>query len=117
MLQIQTKRKINAVIEAPPSKSYTNRALIIAALAKGKSIIKNPLFSDDTDYMVSALKEFGIRIDRKGKDLVVYGSNGILKTPTEKIFAGKDLKTIFNGAKRFNRSGKGVGAHKVKRSL
>ena len=34
----------------------------------------------------------------------------------KKIFAGKDLKTIFKGAKRFNRSSKGVGGNKVKRS-
>ncbi|MBI2654648.1 3-phosphoshikimate 1-carboxyvinyltransferase [Candidatus Woesearchaeota archaeon] len=88
MLAIKTKKYINAVIEAPPSKSYTQRALIVAALANGKSIIKNPLFSDDTNYMVSALKQFGVEIKKKGKNLVVYGINGRLKTPDKNVFVG-----------------------------
>ena len=71
MLAINTKKYVKAVIEAPPSKSYTQRALVIAALANGRSMIKNPLFSDDTSHMISALKEFGVRIERKGSSLVV----------------------------------------------
>ena len=43
MLAIKTKKYVKAVIEAPPSKSYTQRALVIAALANGKSIIKNAI--------------------------------------------------------------------------
>src|SRR3989338_1431090 len=88
MLAIKTKKYVNAVIESPPSKSYTQRALIVAALADGTSTIKNPLFSDDTTYMISALKQFGVNIKRKGSDLIVIGLNGELKTPKNKIFVG-----------------------------
>ena len=88
MLAIKTKKFINAIIEAPPSKSYTQRALIVSALAKGKSVIKNPLFSDDTNYMIAALKQFGIKIEKKGNDLVVQGRNGALSQPKNKVFAG-----------------------------
>lgn len=88
MLAIKTKKYVNAVIEAPPSKSYTQRALIIAALANGKSIIKGPLFSDDTNYMILALKEFGIKIEKGGDNLIVYGTNGRIKQPKNKIFVG-----------------------------
>ena len=88
MLAIKTKKYVNAVIEAPPSKSYTQRALIVAALAKGNSTIKNPLFSDDTVYMISALKQFGIEVDRKGNDLIVHGTHGKLNVPKENIFVG-----------------------------
>ncbi len=88
MLAIKTKKYVDAVIEAPPSKSYTQRALIIAALAKGRSVIKSPLFSGDTCCMIDALKQFGVKIDRKAGNLVVYGSNGSLKQPKEKIFVG-----------------------------
>ena len=88
MLAIKTKKFIDAVVEAPPSKSYTQRALIIAALAKGKSVIKNTLFSDDTLYMISALKQFGVKIEKKGNNLVVQGTNGNLKPPKNKIFVG-----------------------------
>lgn len=88
MLAIKPKRFINAAIEAPPSKSYTQRALLISALANGKSIIKNPLFSDDTDYMISALRQFGVSIDKKQNDLVVYGTNGKLSSAKNKVFVG-----------------------------
>ena len=88
MLAIKTKKFVNAVIEAPPSKSYTQRALIVAALAKGKSMLKNPLFSDDTSYMIAALNQFGVKIEKKRNNLIVYGTNGILEQPKEKIFVG-----------------------------
>lgn len=88
MLAIKTRRNVNAAIDAPPSKSYTQRALIVASLARGKSIIKNPLFSDDTNYMISALKQFGISIVKKGVDLIVYGTNGNLKSPDKPVFVG-----------------------------
>lgn len=94
MLAIKTKKFINAVIEAPPSKSYTNRALIIAALAKGKSIIKNPLLSDDTSYMISALKQFGVKIKRKNKELVVHGTSEKLTQPKNQIYAGNAGTTM-----------------------
>ena len=94
MLAIKTKKFINATIEAPPSKSYTNRALIIAALANGKSILKSPLFSDDTNYMISALKQFGVKIERKGSNLIVHGTNGRLKPSKDKIFVGNAGTTM-----------------------
>jgi len=88
MLAIKTKKYVNAVIEAPPSKSYTQRALIVAALAKGKSMIKNPLFSDDTMHMIGALKQFGAKIEKKGNNLAVIGTNDNLTQPKNKLFVG-----------------------------
>ncbi|MBI2559411.1 3-phosphoshikimate 1-carboxyvinyltransferase [Candidatus Woesearchaeota archaeon] len=88
MLAIKTKKFVNATIEAPPSKSYTQRALVIAALAKGKSVIKNPLFSDDTYYMIQALKNFGVKIWRNGSNIVINGANGMLKQPKSIIYVG-----------------------------
>ena len=54
--------KIDAVVNMPGSKSYTNRALITAALADGESSITNALFSDDTNYMATSLNVLGIPI-------------------------------------------------------
>ena len=88
MLAIKTKKFVKAVIESPPSKSYTNRALIIAALANGNSIIKNPLFSDDTNYMISALRQFGIKIIKNGNNIIVHGKNGKLSPSKNNIFVG-----------------------------
>lgn len=61
----------------PPSKSQTIRALLFATLAKGKSTIKNPLFSTDTYAMIEACKTLGAsfsiqdnQIDVQGIDLI-----------------------------------------------
>ncbi len=88
MLQIKTKKFIDATIEAPASKSYTQRSFIVAALADGKSIIQNPLFCDDTSYMISALKNFGVNIYKKGKDVIVHGTNGDINKKKRGIFVG-----------------------------
>ena len=54
-------KPVTATIAIPGSKSYTNRALLLAALTKGTVVINNPLVSDDTHAMISCLRELGIR--------------------------------------------------------
>jgi 3-phosphoshikimate 1-carboxyvinyltransferase len=49
-----------AVIQVPGSKSLTNRALVIAALATGRSVLTGALDSDDTRVMIAALRALGI---------------------------------------------------------
>jgi len=68
---------IDAVVELPGSKSYTNRALLIAALARGRSEITQALSSDDTRYMHAALETLGVRIeDRDAHTFLVDGVDG-----------------------------------------
>ena len=55
-------KPINAQITIPGSKSATNRALILAALAKTPSRLRRPLSSRDTDLMVKGLKSLGVEI-------------------------------------------------------
>ena len=93
-IKIQTARPLKAEVSIPASKSYTNRALIISALANGISRIENPLFSDDTYYMSSALSAFGIAVERGENFFSVQGSAGLLKTPLEKIFVGNAGTTM-----------------------
>lgn len=67
----------DAVVELPGSKSYTNRALLIAALARGRSEITQALASDDTHYMRMALKAMGVGIeDRDAHTFLVTGVDG-----------------------------------------
>jgi len=54
-------KPIVAEVSIPGSKSYTNRALLLAALTGGKVTIKNPLVSDDTHAMINCLRELGVR--------------------------------------------------------
>ena len=55
---------INAELSIPGSKSATNRALILAAIASSKSIIRKPLASRDTDLMVEGLRKLGCKIEK-----------------------------------------------------
>ncbi len=87
--QVMDNNKKVIEIEAPPSKSYTNRALIISSLANGASVIKNPCYCDDTEYMIAALREFGVRISKnRDNSLTVQGTGGKIKKPKREIFVG-----------------------------
>ncbi len=55
---------ISATVTIPGSKSATNRALILAALATTPSIIRKPLSSRDTDLMVKGLQSLGCKIEQ-----------------------------------------------------
>lgn len=79
----------NAKVEILGSKSYTNRALIIASLAEGKTILNNPLYSDDTKYMIESLEKLGVNFEKSNKQLVVYGNSGNFKTTNNiELFCG-----------------------------
>lgn len=56
-------RPPNATVHVPGSKSITNRALLVAALAEGESILDGVLFSDDTRYMADALRRLGVEVE------------------------------------------------------
>ena len=55
---------IRANLDLPGSKSITNRALLIAGLANGSSLLKNVLASDDTDVMRISLTNLGVSCQR-----------------------------------------------------
>ena len=55
---------IRATVTVPGSKSQTNRALVLAALASGPSVIRNGLAARDTLLMRDGLRELGVQITR-----------------------------------------------------
>ncbi|MEO1028674.1 MAG: 3-phosphoshikimate 1-carboxyvinyltransferase [Pseudomonadota bacterium] len=57
------ERPFNAVLSVPGSKSYTTRALAIASVAAGTTILRHPLFSDDSYWCSNALERLGLAID------------------------------------------------------
>lgn len=65
------ERPPDAVVRPPGSKSLTNRALLLAALADGSSVLRGALRADDTDAMITALVALGARIDVEGTTLEV----------------------------------------------
>ena len=64
-------RAVNATVELPGSKSITNRALVLAALADEPGVIRGPLRARDTELMATALRALGVSIVDDGADWVV----------------------------------------------
>ncbi|WP_193177604.1 3-phosphoshikimate 1-carboxyvinyltransferase [Oricola nitratireducens] len=72
----------------PGSKSITNRALLLAALAKGRSHITGALKSDDTRLMADALRAMGVPVEEPDVTTFVVDSNGHLQSPGKPLFLG-----------------------------
>ncbi len=70
---------ISAEVSIPGSKSMTNRALLLAALSEGVSMLKHILLSDDTMVFVAALRALGVRVDLDVDELTatVTGCGGV----------------------------------------
>ncbi|MBI5217169.1 MAG: 3-phosphoshikimate 1-carboxyvinyltransferase [Ignavibacteriae bacterium] len=85
---IRTIETLDAEVRVPPSKSYTNRALIVASLADGITILSNTSSSDDSKYLVEALKQFGIGITNQDNLIQVEGTSGNLTAPHQEVFVG-----------------------------
>ncbi|MCD6052985.1 MAG: 3-phosphoshikimate 1-carboxyvinyltransferase [Rubrobacteraceae bacterium] len=84
------ERPPDAKIRVPGSKSLTNRALIIAALAEGHSRILNPLFSDDSYWLMNALVRLGIDVSADGErgEVYVSGQSGGIDASGVDLFVG-----------------------------
>ena len=96
MIEIQPIRKpLDVTIEVPGSKSYTNRALLVAALARGASTLTGALFSDDTHYMCNALQNLGVEIDadEKRSTFDVYGNGGDIPVSSAELYIGNSGTT------------------------
>ncbi len=75
MEKIINPSKVSGVVNIPSSKSQTIRALLIATLAKGKSVIKNALFSSDTISCIKACESFGAKITKDNTTLLIDSTN------------------------------------------
>src|SRR5205809_1512846 len=69
----------------PGSKSYTNRALTIAALACGSSTLHGARESDDTHVAREVLKHLGVTVEQHGSTLVVHGHQGEFIDPQQPL--------------------------------
>jgi 3-phosphoshikimate 1-carboxyvinyltransferase len=90
MIEIKPLNGLNATVTVPGSKSYTQRALIIAALAEGRSSVRNALIAEDTGYVMEALKALGSDIRTEDKDISVTGTDGHIKNPAHEIYLGNN---------------------------
>ncbi len=76
---------IDLSITAPPSKSFTHRALVAAALARGSSAIRDPLVSDDTTITATALRGLGVPLIWEEGVVRITGVDGRFPTKEETL--------------------------------
>ena len=96
MIEIQPIRKpLDATIAVPGSKSYTNRALLVAAMAHGVSTLTGALFSDDTRYMSASLRKLGVKIDadEKRARFDIHGNGGDIPVSSADLYIGNSGTT------------------------
>ncbi|MCK4914329.1 MAG: 3-phosphoshikimate 1-carboxyvinyltransferase, partial [Planctomycetes bacterium] len=92
---IVNKSRLNGKIAIPGSKSHTIRAIAIASLADGESIIRNPLISSDTKSAVNCYRQLGAKIDTGNPKIwKVLGTGWEIKTPKETIDVGNSGTTL-----------------------
>jgi 3-phosphoshikimate 1-carboxyvinyltransferase len=96
MIEIHAVQKaIDATVTVPGSKSYTNRALLVAALAEGRSRLTGALFSDDTRNMCEALRQLGVEIeaDEKRTTFEITGKGGKIPVNHAELYIGNSGTT------------------------
>lgn len=90
IIEITPIKHLDAVVRPPGSKSFTNRALAIGALARGETVIHNALFSDDTRYMISALRDLGFYVaeEESSAKITIHGGCGNIPVKRARLFIG-----------------------------
>jgi 3-phosphoshikimate 1-carboxyvinyltransferase len=83
---------VHGSVLAPPSKSYTHRAMTLAMLADGESVIERPLLGGDTLATLGAVRAFGRAAEMRGDELHIHG--GRLSCPENVIDAANSGTTF-----------------------
>jgi 3-phosphoshikimate 1-carboxyvinyltransferase len=78
-ISIDRKAGVDLTFTAPPSKSFTHRALIAGALARGKSTLFRPLEAEDTRLTALALRALGATIEEQPGKIHISGCDGLLQ--------------------------------------
>lgn len=90
-LTLQPISRVSGTVNVPGSKSLSNRALLLAALAKGSTTVTNLLDSDDIRHMLNALSSLGVNftLSKNNTVCVVEGIGGVFTTePENELFLG-----------------------------
>ncbi len=86
--------KLLGEVTAPPSKSYTHRAFVIASLAEGESRIRNPLIGLDTQATIDGVKVLGSDVVKEGNVWKVKGTGGKIRLRQKAIDAKNSGTTL-----------------------
>ena len=98
ILRVKNISEIGGVVKAPPSKSYSHRAVILASLANGTSKLYDMLYSEDTLASIRVCEALGAKITRKDDCLEVIGTGGKLhnssQSPIDLANSGTTLRLM-----------------------
>lgn len=86
--QVKKLHKNNLHVHVPGSKSITNRALLIAAIGTGTSVINGTLQSEDSGYFLKSLKQLGFHIEELSGKIIIDGTGGIIPYKKAEINVG-----------------------------
>ena len=84
-LPITPKPPIDASLPVPGSKSLTNRALTVAALADGTTTLSGCLLAEDSEVMIGALQKLGLGVKQRGTSVTVSGQGGRIPAHTAQL--------------------------------
>lgn len=86
----QLKDAPQITVTVPGSKSITNRALLMAAMAEGDTTLSGVLFSDDSRVFVKALQDLGfqVQVEEKEKRIRIQGMGGVIPKRRAEIYVG-----------------------------
>jgi len=84
MIASVDRSHLSGEVYAPPSKSYSHRAILITALGPG-GLVRRPLISADTKATISAATSLGAEVSLKEGDLSIVGVNGSPEAPEDVI--------------------------------
>lgn len=73
MLRVEKAKKVSAVVNVPPSKAHSLRAILIAAVTPGRSRIIRPLLAKDQLFALLAIGKLGAKVKENKKELVITG--------------------------------------------
>lgn len=96
-MKIEIKPSIlSGSVEIPPSKSYSHRAIIAAALSNKnkKSKIENIIFSDDIETTIKIMENFGATIKKNEKSVEIFGNNGNITIQNQYIQCNESGSSI-----------------------
>ena len=85
-LDLDPIRRAAGVVTLPGSKSISNRVLLLAALSRGDTRIRDLLDADDTQVMLEALTRLGVRIERDSS--TVHGVGGMFPVKAAELDLG-----------------------------
>jgi len=102
IVRVSRTGPVDATFDAPPSKSYTHRALIAAALADGRSRILGPLRAADTELTARGLERLGVPLEWLPGEITVTGCGGTFPTAGEVVIdcgnSGTTLRLLTSAA-------------------